>query len=125
MSTRKFSRVRFRVIATATAGGRSFQGRVTDLSMNGVFLETQERLPEGELTDIVVTLEGSDPQIILGFEGRVCRVTDDGIGFKFERIDFDSYTHLKNIITYNIADSNKVMDEIYTDIEEKLSSSNP
>lgn len=122
MSTRKFSRVKFRVVATATAGGRSFQGNVSDLSMNGIFLQTKERLPENELTDIVITLEGTDPQIVLGFEGRVSRLTDEGIGFRFERIDLESYTHLRNIITYNIADATKVMDEVYSDIEEKISS---
>ncbi len=122
MSTRKFSRVPFHVTATATVGGRSFQGKVSNLSMNGLFLETTERLPEGEAADLVISLEGTEPEIAVAFLGRVCRITEDGIGFHFEKIDLDSYTHLRNIIAYNMADAEKVMDEIFTNIEEKISS---
>lgn len=122
MSTRKFSRVPFHVTATVTAGGRSFQGKVSDLSMNGMFLETPERLPEGEAVDLMITLEGTEPEITVSFQGRVSRTTESGIGFHFEKIDLDSYTHLRNIIAYNMADAEKVMDEIFTDIEDKISS---
>lgn len=122
MSTRKFSRVPFHVSASATVDGRSFQGTVSNLSMNGMFLETHERLPLDTLADLVITLEGSEPEIAVVFTGRVSRLTDDGIGFHFEKIDLDSYTHLRNIVAYNIADAEKVMDEIFTNIEEKLAS---
>ncbi len=124
MSTRKFSRVPFHITATATVGGRRFQGKVSNLSMNGLFLETFERLPEGDTADLVITLEGTEPVIAVSFMGRVSRITDEGIGFHFEKIDLDSYTHLRNIITYNIADAEKVMDEIFTNIEEKISTGN-
>lgn len=120
MSTRKFSRVPFHVVATATAGGRSFQGKVSNLSMNGLFLETPERLADGEVADLVITLEGTEPVIAVSFVGKVCRIIDTGIGFHFEKIDIDSYTHLRNIIAYNMADAEKVMDEIFTSIEEKV-----
>lgn len=122
MSTRKFSRVPFHVTATATVGGRSFQGVVSNLSMNGMFLETTEQLPEGEAAELLITLEGTDPVVTVSFLGRVSRATENGIGFHFEKIDLDSYTHLRNIIAYNMADAEKVMDEIFTDIEEKISS---
>lgn len=122
MSTRKFSRVPFHVVATATAGGRSFQGKVSNLSMNGLFLETSERLADGEAAELVIALEGTEPKISVSFSGKVCRITDTGIGFHFEKIDLDSYTHLRNIIAYNIADAEKVMDEIFTNIEDKISS---
>ncbi len=120
MSTRKFSRVPFHVKATATVHGRSFHGKVSNLSMNGLFLETQERLDEGEVADLVIRLEGTEPEIAVTFTGRATRVIDGGIGFHFEKIDLDSYTHLRNIIAYNIADAEKVMDEIFTNIEEKI-----
>lgn len=119
MSTRKFSRVPFHVSAVVTSAGRRFQGRVNNLSMNGMFLETVERLPEGEVAELVISLEGSEPEVAVSFLGRVSRVTDQGLGFHFDKIDLDSYTHLRNIIAYNMADAEKVMDEIFTNIEEK------
>ncbi len=122
MSMRKFSRVPFHVVATIVAGSRSFQGAVANLSMNGLFVETAERLPEGDLVDVVITLAGTEPELRVAFNGRVARLTETGIGFHFEKIDLDSYTHLKNIIAYNLADPDKVMEEIYSNIEEKLTS---
>ena len=122
MSMRKFSRVAFHVVATVTAGSRSFQGAVSDLSMNGLFLETSERLPEGDAVEIMIALAGTEPELRVAFSGRVARLTETGIGFHFEKVDLDSYTHLKNIIAYNMADPDKVMEEIYSSIEENISS---
>ncbi|MDY0383731.1 MAG: PilZ domain-containing protein [Geobacter sp.] len=122
MSMRKFSRVAFHVVATVTAGSRSFQGAVSDLSMNGLFLETSERLPEGDAVEIMIALAGTEPELRVAFSGRVARLTETGIGFHFEKVDLDSYTHLKNIIAYNMADPDKVMEEIYSNIEENISS---
>lgn len=120
MSTRKFSRVNFQVDATIKAGDRQFHGNVENLSMSGMFMETGERLSIGDEVDITIILTGTNPEISVNFIGKVCRVIDDGLGFTFEKIDLDSYTHLKNIIAYNIDDSEKVMEEIYHSIDEKL-----
>lgn len=122
MSMRKFSRVDFQVLATVAAGSRRFQGQVANLSMNGMLLKTEERLPVGEPVEIVITLAGTDPEVAVSFSGRVSRQQEDGIGLHFEKVDLDSYTHLKNIIAYNTADPDKVMDEIFSNIEEKFSS---
>lgn len=124
MSMRKFSRVPFHVVATVTAGSRSFQGAVENLSMNGLLVRTTERLPEGEAVEIVITLAGTDPEVRVAFNGRAARLTEDGIGFHFEKVDLDSYTHLKNIIAYNLADPDKVIEEIFSNIEEKIASGN-
>lgn len=123
METRKFSRVPFKVDATITVANRHFSGSVGNLSMSGMFLETPERLEIGEPVDIRIVLSGTSPEISISFTGHVSRVTDSGLGFNFDKIDIDSYTHLKNIISYNIDDSEKVMEEIYHSIDEKLSSS--
>lgn len=120
MNTRKFSRVKFRVSATIKTAERQFQGNVENLSMNGMFLITGERLAAGEPVEITILLTGSDPEISVCFNGRACRATENGLGFAFEKIELDSYTHLKNIITYNVKDSEKVLEEIYNAIDEKL-----
>ncbi|ABL01131.1 PilZ domain-containing protein [Pelobacter propionicus] len=120
MNTRKFSRVRFRVNATVRTAERQFQGSVENLSMNGMFLVTGEQIATGEAVEISIQLTGSEPEIEVNLSGRACRLTEDGIGFTFEQIELDSYTHLKNIISYNMKDSEKVMEEIYHAMDEKL-----
>ncbi|MDR3579177.1 MAG: PilZ domain-containing protein [Oryzomonas sp.] len=119
-NTRKFSRVPFRVNATIKTADRQFYGNVENLSMSGMFLCTAERLPEGEPVEITIVLSGTSPELFVGFTGRVSRETENGIAFSFEKIDLDSYTHLKNIIAYNSEDAEQVMEEIYHSIDEKL-----
>ncbi|MBC7962262.1 MAG: PilZ domain-containing protein [Steroidobacteraceae bacterium] len=120
MSTRKFSRVHFNVEATIKAVDRSFQGAVENLSMTGMFLVTSERLALGETVDITIILTGTSPEIAVNFSGKVSRIVENGLGFVFEKIDLDSYLHLKNIVAYNIDDAEKVMEEICHSIDEKL-----
>ena len=122
MNTRKFSRVKFRVSATIKTAERQFHGNVENLSMNGMLLVTEQRLAMGEPVEITILLTGSDPEISVCFNGSACRSTEDGLGFTFDKIDLDSYTHLKNIISYNMMDSEKVMEEIYSAMDEKLAS---
>ena len=122
MSTRKFSRVHFNVGATVRIADRQFQGAVENLSMTGMFMLTNEQLPEGKIADITIVLTGTLPEIAVNFTGVVTRITEDGVGFTFEKMDLDSYMHLKNIIAYNIDDSDKVMEEIGHSIDEKLAS---
>lgn len=122
MDTRKFSRVSFRVIATVKTANRQFHGSVENLSMNGMFLITREHLSVDQPVEITILLEGSDPKVSVSFNGRVCRTQENGLGFTFEKIELDSYTHLKNIISYNLKDAEKVMEEIHNSIDEKLAS---
>lgn len=122
MSTRKFSRVRFNVGATIRAADRQFHGAVENLSMTGMFLVTNEQLDEGEQVDITIVLTGTLPEIAVNFTGVVTRICEDGVGFTFEKMDLDSYMHLKNIIAYNIDDAEKVMEEIGHSIDEKFAS---
>lgn len=120
MSTRKFSRVRFNVGATVRTAGRQFQGAVENLSMTGMFLVTGEQLAEGDSADITMVLTGTLPEIAINFTGIVTRMTEDGVGLTFDKMDLDSYMHLKNIIAYNSDDAEKVMEEIGHSIDEKL-----
>lgn len=122
MNTRKFSRVKFRVSATIKTAERQFHGNVENLSMNGMFLATPERLAMGDPVEITIFLTGSDPEVSVCFSGTTCRATENGLGFTFDKIELDSYTHLKNIISYNMKDSDKVMEEIYNAMDEKLAS---
>lgn len=122
MSTRKFSRVQFNVGATVRIGDRQFQGAVENLSMTGTFVVTNEQIAEGEKADITIVLTGTMPEIAVNFNGIATRIVEYGVAFTFEKMDLDSYMHLKNIIAYNIDDAEKVMDEIGNSIDEKFAS---
>jgi hypothetical protein len=120
MGNRKFSRVPFHVNATIAAAGRQFQGEVENLSMTGMFVDTAERLDEGQAVDITIALTGTLPEITICFSGKVSRIVVNGLAFTFDKIDLDSYMHLKNIIAYNSDDAEKVMEEICHSIDTRL-----
>lgn len=120
MSTRKFSRVKFNVEARITAGDRQFSGWVENLSMTGMLLVSEERLPEKEGVEIAVELTGSQPAITVDCHGRVVRTTENGIVFMFEKLELEAYKHLKNIVAYNLEDPDRVREEICHSIDEKL-----
>ena len=116
MSTRKFSRVSFKIDATVSAAAGQFRGEVQNISLNGMFLTTGERLPEGAPADITISLNGIDPAITVQVGGVVSRITADGLGFTFDRVDLDSYTHLKNIVSHNADDADQIIDEMHHSI---------
>jgi len=120
MSTRKFSRVNFQVAATVKTAAQQFHGEVGNLSMNGMFMVTGEQLQPGEAVEISILLNGTSPAIDIQVSGTVSRLVENGIGFTFEKIDIDSYRHLKNIVAYNIDDADKIMEEIHHAIDEKI-----
>lgn len=120
MSTRKFSRVNFKIDATVMAAGHKFHGQVENLSMRGMFIVTNERLQPEEQVDISIILSGVVPEINVRVSGKVSRIVENGIGFIFEKTDLDSYTHLKNIVSYNIDDADKIREEIHHAIDEKI-----
>ncbi len=120
MSIRKFSRVQFNVGATIRAAGRQFQGAVENLSMTGMFLVTDEHLALEDPAAIGIVLTGILPEISVKFNGIVTRITEGGIGFTFEKMNPESYMHLKNIIAYNCEDAEKVADDIGHYIDEHL-----
>jgi hypothetical protein len=81
---------------------------------------TVERLQLGSPVDISIVLTGTSPEIDVTFTGEVSRIDENGMGFTFKKMDLDSYTHLKNIVTYNIDDAEKVVEEIHLSIDEKF-----
>ena len=85
------------------ADGRKMdvQGSTKDLSLKGLFIETQDKIPIGTKCSVEVSLTGSIDQIVLRMKATIVRKTERGLGIAFDSMDVDSYTHLKNIVQYN------------------------
>jgi len=100
---RKYTRVEFSTIIVLTARSAKIEamGSSRDLSLKGVFVDTDIRLAPGTECDLKIFLTGGVEDIELFIRGRVARLVDTGLGISFEAMDLDSYTHLKNIVLYN------------------------
>ncbi len=111
---RNFSRVDFAVEALIKQGAASFKGEVRNISLKGVLVETGETLDLGASVDVTIYLAGAPPQIAINAAGMVVRTGDNGVGIKFEKMDADSFAHLRNIVSYRCGDADKVIGEFFT-----------
>ena len=84
------------------AEGESFESVVClDLGLGGVKVETGTDVREAAACTVELYLGGSAPPVCLVIEGRVARVEANAVGIRFEKMDVESYAHLKGIVKFN------------------------
>lgn len=76
-------------------------GDSRNISLNGVFVETHEKLPIGSECRVLITLTEIKPSIILSIESEIVRHDPTGMGITFKKMEVDDYEHLRNIVLYN------------------------
>jgi hypothetical protein len=108
---RNFSRVDFRVSALLQSEGVAIKAEVRDVSLHGLYLETPELLPLGTPVELTIYLSSTPDPIVINVSGVVARLVPGGIGCAFEKIDVDSFAHLRSIIAYQGGDESRVMAE--------------
>ena len=117
---RNFTRVDFRITARVEVGGTVLEGTVENLSLRGMLMETDKKLPVGEHAEITITLADQQAEAtettgaaethhnedwpVIEVSGTVVRATAISTAFKFDLIDSDSFIHLKNIVALNSGD---------------------
>lgn len=117
---RSFSRVDFRVSALLQAEGVAIKGEVSDVSLHGVYMETQEVLPIGTPVEITIYLSAAAEPVVINVKGTVARLVPGGIGCAFDKMDVDSFAHLRSIISYQGGDESRVMAEFSEYIVKKM-----
>jgi hypothetical protein len=83
-----------------------------DISIEGIFVKTQDKIPEGTPCDLEILLTGSSTRLVLTIKGIMRRQEENGLAIGFESMDLDSFMHLKNIILYNATDPEEVEKEM-------------
>ena len=83
-----------------------------DISIKGIFIKTQDKIPEGTPCDLEILLTGSSTRLALTVKGTITRQEETGLAIGFDSMDLDSYMHLKNIILYNASDPEEVEKEM-------------
>ena len=83
-----------------------------DISIEGIFVKTQDKIPEGTPCDLEILLTGSSTRLVLTIKGIMRRQEENGLAIGFESMDLDSFMHLKNILLYNATDPEEVEKEM-------------
>lgn len=79
----------------------NIEGSSKDLSLKGIFIQTNQNIALNTKCDIEIYLTGMTEKFVLNMQGITIRQEDNGIAVEFISMDLDSYTHLKNILRYN------------------------
>jgi len=98
MPNRRFDRIQFESQAMVKTGGQSFEGSTENLSLNGLFIRTEKRLPVGNRAEIVFVLPSASRSSEISVKGSVVRYDDDGMAFQFGSLDQESFSLLKTVI---------------------------
>ena len=114
MQKRKRSRVEFTTSVSLETKNykRIDDADSKDISLNGVFVSTDVRIPVGTNCNILVKLPGGVEDVILNIEVVISRHTEEGMGVNFDAMDPESFNHLKNIAMYNSSDPDEIEKEI-------------
>ncbi|MEN8190231.1 MAG: PilZ domain-containing protein [Thermodesulfobacteriota bacterium] len=111
---RQKKRVRFKtgVVLKTEWNEFSADAHSRDISLDGIFIQTDAPLEIGQFCELDITLSGTSSKLQLTVKGRVVRREDQGIAIKFTEFDIDSYIHLKNLVLYNIQAPDSVGDDL-------------
>ena len=109
---REFSRIETHIQAKIVADGKEIVSeRTRNISMKGIFVETDAQLEVGTECEIHMFLEGKSIPVDIMVKGRVQRVTDEGMGCMFTEVGLDAYEHIHNLILLNTEDPEKIEQE--------------
>ncbi len=111
MEKRNTIRVPFHVRSVVKHGDDVIEGDVVDLSTGGMLLLAGGDLPVNEVVQISLFLYGTSSNLSLNILGRVVRKSDAGTAIKFTELDLDSFIHLRNIVSHNAFDEEKIIKE--------------
>lgn len=100
---RRFHRFDFEARVLLYSGSRAWESELIDISLKGALLRRPEDWSgkSGESYRIEIRLEGS---VVISMSVSVAHVGLDRIGFICERIDMDSFVHLKRLVELNLGD---------------------
>ncbi len=114
-NAREFTRVPIHLKVEIRCGSQTIvTDQTKDLSMKGIYLTCEEKLPVGSICEVALLLEGTDQPVRIDVKGRVMRCVNSGVGIQFTEIELDSYDHLQNLVLHNSqADHDQVEQEIH------------
>jgi uncharacterized protein (TIGR02266 family) len=98
MPNRKYRRIQFVSKAMVRASNQSFDAYTENLSVNGLFIRTERRLPVGNRAEIKLEIPSASSDSSFAAHVRVIRSDDNGMALQFRSLDHDSFSRLQRVI---------------------------
>ncbi len=109
---RYFSRINFTAKSQIEIDDKVYSGELLDLSLRGALLNFKEQIPAkmNDICTLTINLHTSDIRLI--FDAELVHIDQKGLGFKFISEDVSTMTHLRNLLSLNVGDYDKITDEL-------------
>ncbi len=98
MPNRRFNRIPFESKAIVRALEQSFEAFTQNLSLNGLFVRTERRLPVGNQAEIMLEIPSASRSSSFTVNVKVVRNDVNGMAFQFGSLDQDSFSRLQTVI---------------------------
>jgi hypothetical protein len=119
MEKRNFHRITFQTKAIVRSKDDTVIGIVENMSLDGIFLKTPEKLNLNRLVKIELLITGTSSQLSILLDGKIMRHENVGMAIQFKNIDLDAFFHLKNLISYNTNQMDNLEDEFKKFLEKR------
>ena len=110
---RHFSRIPFQSSCYLIFGEHRFRGLLTDISLRGALITSNEKLPVQNREQCQFELTLSSTRIMMTCEADLVYCQNDQFGVKFGNVDLESMIHLRRLVELNTGDSGRVQDELF------------
>lgn len=109
---RVFTRVPVKVrVEMVTRDGLIFTQQTRNLSMNGLYLESMDKLLVGTECQVRVFLGETRDAACVEILGRVSRTDENGMAIEFQQIEVDGFERLRNLVLLNTNQIQEVEEE--------------
>jgi hypothetical protein len=119
MEKRNFDRIPFQTKAIVRSKDTTVIGIVENLSLDGIFLKTPEKLNLNRIVKIELLFTGTSSQLSILLDGKIMRHETIGMAIQFKNVDMDAFFHLENLISYNTNQVGKLEDEFQRFVKTK------
>ena len=109
---RYFSRINFTAQSQIEVNDKVYSGELLDLSLRGALLNFKENIPlnMNDSCTLIIHLHSSAIKLI--FDAVLVHIHKNHLGFKFISEDVGTMTHLRNLLSLNVGDYDKITDEL-------------
>ena len=111
MSGREFTRANLLARASIQYGNTVVDGHTENISLRGMFIETNDDIPLNTPVDVAVDLRSSYSSF--NINAKVVRKTANGVGLQMYKLSVDSFVRLRDIVVAKSEDPGKVMQETF------------
>jgi hypothetical protein len=99
---RRFLRVATAVEVEVAGAGGSAHGTTRDISLAGMFVKTDQPIPEGSTCTATLFIDGRAGTMQIVIQGEIVRVGSGGMAIGFTALSgLESWEHLRNLILMN------------------------